>query len=129
MTLTEPQIIRTEGGEELVVIPRARYEALLAETETDEDRADAALYRARKAALEEGRAGRLPAEVGAALLKGDRLLKALRRWRGLTQTDLAAAAGLTQGYLSEIESGAKPGSDEAFDKIALALDVPRAWMD
>jgi len=39
------------------------------------------------------------------MLRGDRLLKALRKWRGLTQMQMAAKTGLAQGYLSDLESG------------------------
>ena len=42
----------------------------------------------------------LPEAVSSAILKGDSLLEALRHWRGLTQVDLAASAGLTQSCLS-----------------------------
>lgn len=49
------QIIRTPSGEELVVLPRADYEALLAAAaEGDEDADDVALYDARKAELTTG---------------------------------------------------------------------------
>lgn len=122
-----PQTITTPGGEELVVLPRDQYEALVSAA-LDEDEADAALYRERKADLAAGRDQVLPPEVSAAVARGDRLLKAIRRWRGLTQADLANLSGLTQSYLSEIESGAKAGSEEALAKIAQALEVPTGWI-
>jgi hypothetical protein len=40
---------------------------------------------------------RLPAEVTAAMLSGDSLIRALRRWKGLTRTDLAERTKLAQG--------------------------------
>lgn len=47
-----PQIIRTPNGEELVVLPRADYEALVERAErADEDADDVAIYDARKAGL------------------------------------------------------------------------------
>ena len=51
-----PQIIRTPGGEELVVLPRAEYEALLERADHDEaeDADDVAIYDARKAELAAG---------------------------------------------------------------------------
>ncbi len=68
--MTEPQIIRSPGGEELVVLPRAEYEALLERADReDEDAADAAMYDARKASLIAGDAV-LPPEVSAAILSG-----------------------------------------------------------
>lgn len=124
----EPQFIRTASGEELVVLTRADYDALLdALAEAEEDAADAALYDARKAA-EDGGGDRLPPEVTAALLGGARLLEALRDRRGMTQARLAEATGLAQGYLSDIERGRRTGTAETLGRIAAALDVPVAWL-
>lgn len=64
-----PQIIRTPSGEELVVLPRAEYEALLARANHDpEDDDDVAIYDARKAELAASDAV-LPPEVSAAILR------------------------------------------------------------
>jgi hypothetical protein len=55
--MSAPQIIRTPSGEELVVLPRAEYEALLdrAGHEADAEAADdLAIYDARKAELGAG---------------------------------------------------------------------------
>jgi PHD/YefM family antitoxin component YafN of YafNO toxin-antitoxin module len=50
--MSGPQIIRTPGGEELVVLPRAEYEALLERADREaEDAEDVAIYDARKAEL------------------------------------------------------------------------------
>lgn len=124
-----PQIILSPAGDELVVIPKAEYEALVARAEDiDEDAADLAVALERKAALAAGHDVVLPTEVSAAMLKGDRFLKALRKWRGVTQADLARKADLTQGYLSEIERGDKIGAPESLERIAAALDVPPSWL-
>ena len=93
------QIIRASNGEELVVLPRAEYEALVQRaSHADEDADDIAIYDARKAELAAG-GGVLPPEVSAAILKGDSRLKAIRKWRGTGQADLATKTGLGQGYL------------------------------
>ena len=69
--MSAPQIIRTPSGEELVVLPRAEYEALLARADREaEDADDVAIYDARKAELAAG-GGVLPAEVSAAILRGE----------------------------------------------------------
>ena len=126
--MAEPQIIRTPSGEELVVLTRADYDSLLeALAEAEEEAADVALYDARKAEARET-ASVLPAEVSAALLKGARLLEALRDWRGMTQTRLAEATGLAQGYLSDLERGRRGGTPETLARIADALDIPAAWL-
>ena len=53
--MTAPQIIRTPGGEELVVLPRGEYEALLERADHEaEDADDVAIYDARKAELAAG---------------------------------------------------------------------------
>ena len=124
----EPQFIRTASGEELVVLTRADYDALLeALAEAEEDAADLAVYDARKADLA-GPDDVLPPPVSAALLRGARLLEALRDWRGLTQTRLAEATGLAQGYLSDLERGRRQGTPDTLTRIAAALDVPAKWL-
>ncbi len=126
--MSAPQIIRTPGGEELVVLPRAEYEALLERAEhADEDADDIAVYDARKADLAAGGVV-LPPEVGAAILRGDSRLKAIRHWRDLTQLHLAAKADIGQGHLSDLESGRRTGTPETIAKLAQALDVPVAWL-
>jgi DNA-binding XRE family transcriptional regulator len=118
------QIIHTEGGEELVVISRRHYDALLARL-GDEDAED----RMTLLLAAEARADQpLPAEVSAAVLGGSSLLKAVRQWRGLTQVALAEAAGVNQGFVSEIESGTKGASAETLAKLAGALRVPVGWL-
>jgi PHD/YefM family antitoxin component YafN of YafNO toxin-antitoxin module len=53
--LRSPQIIRTPHGEELVVLPRADYEALVERADHEaEDAEDVAIYDARKAELAAG---------------------------------------------------------------------------
>lgn len=124
------QIIRTPGGEELVVLPRADYEALLAEAgaSPDEDADDVAIFDQRMAELSKNPGETLPGDVSARLLRGATLIRALREWKGVRQQELAARAGLGQGYLSDIERGRTQGSPEARANIAKALDVPIEWL-
>lgn len=126
----KPQFITTPSGEELVVIPRADYDAMIAAlSDAEEDAADVAMYDVRKADLAGGADAVLPPEVGAAMLRGASLLAALRKWRGLTQSDMAARLDISQGYLSDLESGRRKGAPETLDALAAALDVSRAWLD
>jgi ribosome-binding protein aMBF1 (putative translation factor) len=46
-----------------------------------------------------------------------------RRKRGFTQTELAKAAEISQGFLSEIESGLKTGDVTVLQRIAVALEI------
>jgi DNA-binding XRE family transcriptional regulator len=50
-------------------------------------------------------------------------VKTIRKFRGLTQKDLAEAAGLSRPYLTEIETGKKTGSIAALKSLASALNV------
>jgi DNA-binding XRE family transcriptional regulator len=126
--MSAPQIIRTPSGEELVVLPRAEYEALLERADHGaEDADDVAIYDARKAELAGG-GGVLAPEVSAAILRGDSRLKAIRSWRGETQQQLEAKTGIGQGYLSDLENGRRAGTSETVAKLAQALDVPVEWL-
>ena len=123
------QIIQSPSGDELVVLPRAEYEALVAAAgDADEDAADVAAYDARKAELAGDPSPRLASEVSAMLLRGHTRLRALRKWRGVPQFKLAASAGIAQGYLSDLEHGRKTGSTETIAALAQALDVPGDWL-
>lgn len=128
--MAQAQFIHTPAGEEMVVLSRADYDALIAAAaEAEEDEADAALFDSRMAELKDGLDAILPTDVTAAMLKGASLLKAVRKWRGLTQVQLAEQTGLAQSYLSELEAeGGKKGARDAWIKIAGALDVPSGWL-
>lgn len=51
-------------------------------------------------------------------------VKILRKFRRMTQEDLAASSGLSRPYLAEIETGKKDGSVGAIKMLAAALAVP-----
>lgn len=126
--MRKPQIIRTPDGEELVVVPRADYEALIERADQEaEDADDVAIYDARKAELAAGGVV-LPPEVSAAILRGHSRLKAIRNWRGETQLHLTFKTGIAQGYLSDLESGRRRGTSDTIAKLAQALNVPAEWI-
>lgn len=126
--MSTPQIIRTPDGEELVVLPRAEYEALCARAdEAVEDEEDVAIYDARKAEFAAG-SPVLPKEVSATILRGDSRLKAIRQWKDITQLHLSVKTGISQGYLSDLESGRRAGTPETITKLAEALNVPVTWL-
>jgi DNA-binding XRE family transcriptional regulator len=128
MIPVKPQTIRSSSGEEMVVLTRAEFDALArAASGIREDAGDIAMFDARLAALKAGADVALPAEVSAAMLRGDTLLRAVRRWKDVTQSHLAHRTGLAQGYLSDLEAGRKTGSPVALRKIARALKVDPAW--
>ncbi len=122
----EPQIIRTESGEELVVLSRRDYVMLLARLgdEAAEDIAATYLLDESDARKARGEDIALPEEVWLAMEAGTHPIAALRRWRRLTQAELAAMANVTQGYLSEIENRKKQGQTRVLKRSARALAVP-----
>jgi ribosome-binding protein aMBF1 (putative translation factor) len=124
----KPQIIQHPSGESLVVLTLKEYEELRARAEEAEDWEDLAIFHERMRDLEAGRDEIMPEEVSRYLLKGDSLVKSIRKWRGMTQAEVAEKAGIGQGYLSEIESREKKGTEDTLKRIAAALDVPEKWL-
>ncbi len=124
-----PQLIVTPNGEEMVVLSRSEYERLAElASDAEEYRADIEAYDLAKAELAAAGSTTLPKEVSDFLLKGSSLLQSLRKWRGLTQVDLAEKVGIQQGYLSDLENKRRAGSPETLALLAKALDVPLEWI-
>lgn len=123
--MSKPQIIHTEAGD-LVVLSLRDYEALCARAgdEAAEDVMTARIVAETSAAIERGEDVALPDHVWAEIETGAHPVRALRKHRGLTQAELAAAANLTQGYLAQIEARQKTGAPETLKAIAKALGVP-----
>jgi DNA-binding Xre family transcriptional regulator len=129
MTKMPHQTIKTPNGEELVVLPRAEYDRLVSMAAAgDEDLADVSAYDAAVAELDAGLASPLPVELSALLLKYKGRLAATRRWRGMSQTELAAKVGIGQGYLSDLENKRRKGPASTLARLAAALDVPVGWI-
>jgi hypothetical protein len=79
---------------------------------------------AAKAAFERARGEeRVPIEIVKRLVAREHPVRVWREHRGLTLEQLGVKAGLSIGYLSEIESGKKPGSIKALRVIARALKL------
>ncbi|MEZ2329100.1 helix-turn-helix domain-containing protein [Mesorhizobium sp. RCC_202] len=95
--------------------------------EAQEDAADVAIYEERKAAL--GTEKALPADVTIDILRGSSRLKALRNWRNLTQAEMASAVGVSQGFLSDLESNRRKPSEQTSTMLAKAMDVPSEWIE
>ncbi|MCO6185387.1 helix-turn-helix domain-containing protein [Rhizobium sp. L1K21] len=110
------------GGEELIVLTRAQYDALIERIEDLEDMEAIRRHEARVAAGEEEL---VPAEYVSRMIDGESPVRVWRDFRGLTAKELAAKAGLSPAYLSEIETGKKDGSIAALKSIAdvLKLDL------
>jgi DNA-binding XRE family transcriptional regulator len=120
MKLDEIQIIEREGKPEWAVLPYDEYLELLEQAELLEDIRD---FGRINAAIERGEEELIPAEVVNAILDGENPIKVWRGFRGLTQQQLADAAGISKPYLSQIETGKRKGSTDILSALAKALNV------
>jgi len=119
------QFIHTPGGGDLAVLPRVEYDRLVAlAADAQEDAAASRIVRNSTRALKEGREIVLPKSVADRLANGDNAVRVIREWRDMIQSELAAAVGISQNYLSGIETGRRKGPAELQKKIARALGVP-----
>lgn len=64
-----------------------------------------------------------PREVAGRLMDGDNPVRVFREYRGMKAAALAAKIGKSRSYVSEIETGKKPGSVAVLRQIADALGV------
>lgn len=64
-----------------------------------------------------------PVEVVDRLLAGESPIRVYRTYRGMTQKQLAEAAGINPVYLSQIETGKRAGSVRTLTAVARVLDV------
>ena len=51
-------------------------------------------------------------------------IKSLRRTRGIRQTELAKVVGVTQGYMSQIETKRSEPGPELIKRLSEALGIP-----
>ncbi len=128
--MDDPQIITTPGGEELVVLPRKDYEALVeALAEAEEELADIAILDRRLAELKASGAPNLPPDLSAFILKGFNRLSAIRQWRGLSVADVSHMSAIDEATLIALEARVRPATTEEAERLAKALDVPFAWLE
>lgn len=102
----------TIEGKNYVLVSEEDYEDLI-------DGLNAGVIMARIKAGEEV----WPAELVRELMETDSRIRTYRKYRGMTGTDLASTAGISQPHLSDIENGKKVGSVDVLKRIAAALRV------
>lgn len=120
-TRKKTSIARDAGRQrsrDVVTLSRAVYERLLTRLEEAEDRA--ALTEAIKTRTGDDY---LPVETVERMLAGESKLRVWREHRKMTLDALADASGVGKSYISEIETGKKPGSLKAMVDLAEALRV------
>ena len=103
-----------------VTLSRTDWNGLIQRLEEAEDRAALRKSLARE---KPGKDDALPLAAYRRLRAGEHPVRVWREHRGLGLNHLARKAAMSPSYLSEIETGAKPGSATALKKLAAILDV------
>lgn len=120
ITARPPTHFVDDDGTEMVTITRARFDELMAAEEDADDLA--AAVNARRSIDEEGA---IPAAVSRAIRAGQNPIFSWRRYRGMTQGDLAARAEVTQAAITRLEAApVGSGRRQTLEAIAKALDAP-----
>ena len=115
-----PVMTKSPNGDEIVILSRDEYDRLIA---ADEDMKDAKTARRIIKRIASGEETVLSEAELDEFLKAKTPLSFWRKKRRMTQADLAKAADIAQGFISEIESGQKPGTPATLKKIAQALNI------
>jgi len=113
------QIIEKDRRPEWAVLPYEMYQQLLEDAETLQDIRDYEV--AKKALMSDEEL--IPSNVTYAILDGEKPIKVWRKYRGMTQRELAEIAGITKAYLSQIETGKRTGTTDVLAKLAKALGL------
>jgi len=114
---------KTARGE-VAILPRKEYEALVAKAaEADEDAGTVRLVARARSEIAAG-APLLPKHIVDRLADGESPIRVLREWRDVTQLYLSFKTGLSQGYISDVETGRRKGAASALRRIADVLKVP-----
>ncbi len=106
--------MRADGKPIYALVPIEEYERLL---RAAEDLADLAVHEAVKDQET------VPAALVYRIMDGEHRVRVWREHRGLSQEALARRAGVTQAYLSSIETGKSDGSVRVLAAVARALEV------
>lgn len=113
------QYIDTDAGR-FVVLPEADYKRLVS---ISADTEAGAIIDAFRRNLAGGGEELIPADIAKRLIAGENPVRVWRQHRGMTAAELAQAAGLSQAFVSQIETGKREGSISAMKAIADALAV------
>lgn len=107
------------AGQKIAMLPMEDYQRLI---DIAEDKADiqAAVEAERRATKGEEY---IPVAILDSILAGESSLRAWRKYRGMTQKQLAERLSITPVYVSDLELGNCKGPMSIWRKLASALDV------
>ena len=110
ITLTDPQIIMSDGKPVFAVIPWKEYQEL-----SNQYAADADVW--------------IPHEIVKATLLGDvSIIRAWREYFDLTQQELAQRASMSQSTLARLEKADAKPRTSTLKKLAAAMDITVAQL-
>ena len=114
------QIIENNGVPEYAVVPIADYRVLIEKAEMLDD---VTAFDKAEAAVAAGDDELVPSAIVDLLLANVNAMKVWREYRGMSQATLAGAAGLSQAYIAQIETGKREGRIDAYRAIASVLEI------
>jgi len=115
--MTKVQYIPQDGEPQYAVVAIEDYKSLIA---ISASRDDPRSFHEIMEAIDAGEET-FPDEFVGRLLDTDSPLREWRKYRGMTQVELATASGLSQGAIAQIEAGKRNPTVETARKIANAL--------
>jgi len=116
--MSKVQYIPQDGEPLFVVVPIEDYKTLIAISTRDyDDRTIREIMNAIDTGEET-----FPDEFVGRLIETDSPLREWRKYRGMTQVELAAASGLTQAAIAQIETAKRNPTVETARKFADALN-------
>jgi len=116
--MTKVQYIPQDGEPQYAVVPIDDYKSLLAISADNDD------HRSFREIMEAIDAGEetLPDDFVGRLIDSNSPLREWRKYRGMTQVELAISSGLSQGAIAQIETGKRNPTVETARKIANSLN-------
>jgi len=128
--MTKPKELTTPLGEELVVLAKRDYEALIAAlADAEEELADIEALDQARAEIANNPDALLPADVSAQILAGRNRLGAIRHWRQIGIPDLATKSGLQASEIEDFEARRATWGLKEARSLAHALNVPEGWLE
>lgn len=123
--IVEPQFLQTPTGEELVVLSRHDYDALLARLgdENAEDRLLSEMAERTRRDLASGREFLLPVWFSEGLIAHRNPVRAVRVHAARSLAEMAAAIGLPEARLAMIEGGTEQPSTANLDAMSASAGI------
>jgi DNA-binding XRE family transcriptional regulator len=111
------QLIEKDGQPVFAVIPYDDYQSLLSEARRKQKYVELD----RTVAAVAAGAETFPLDFAERLIETDSKLREWRKYRGLTQVELARFTSLSQGAIASIESGKRIPNMDTARRLAIAL--------